>query len=148
MDLSRESQTPTNTSKVEESFNCSFLLSIRYYYFAFIISFLQLLHYLNFGKKNPCHCKSACSTRRKQGSTRGCPCRGDDRLCTEASLRLLLFFGGSRSDDRKCVCCSHCSQATKQAAMTRSLNRLRRFQKIPSARTFRQIEKMRFSKYV
>ena len=47
MDLSRESQTSTNTSEVEESFNRSFLLSIRY--FAFIISFLQLLHYLNLG---------------------------------------------------------------------------------------------------
>ena len=46
MDLSRESQTSTNTSEVEESFNCLFLLSIRHYYFAFIISFLQLLHYL------------------------------------------------------------------------------------------------------
>ena len=40
-----------NTSEVEESFNCLFLLSIRYYYFAFIISFLQLLHYLNLGSK-------------------------------------------------------------------------------------------------
>ena len=35
MDLSRESQTSTNTSEVEESFHCLFLLSIRYYYFAF-----------------------------------------------------------------------------------------------------------------
>ena len=39
MDLSRESQTSTNTSDIEESFNRSFLLSIRY--FAFIISFLS-----------------------------------------------------------------------------------------------------------
>ena len=51
MDSSRESQTSTNTSEVEESFNCLFLLSIRYYYFAFIISFLQLLHYLNLETK-------------------------------------------------------------------------------------------------
>ena len=55
MELSRESQTATNTSEVEESVevrntcNRSFLLSIRY--FAFIISFLQVLHYLNSGTK-------------------------------------------------------------------------------------------------
>ena len=49
MDLSRESQTSTNTSEVEEPFNRSFLLSIRY--FVFRISFLQLLHYLNLGTK-------------------------------------------------------------------------------------------------
>ena len=53
MDLSRESQMSMNTSEVEESVevretcNRSFLLSIRY--FAFIISFLHLLHYLNLG---------------------------------------------------------------------------------------------------
>ena len=38
MDLSRESQTSTNASEVEESINCLFLFSIRHYYFAFIIS--------------------------------------------------------------------------------------------------------------
>ena len=47
MDLSRESLTSTNTSEVETSLNRSFLLSIIY--FAFIISFLQLLRYLNLG---------------------------------------------------------------------------------------------------
>ena len=41
MDLSRESQTSTNTSEVEESFNCLFLLSIRYYYFALIYNFIS-----------------------------------------------------------------------------------------------------------
>ena len=55
MELSKESQTSTNTSEVEESVevrktcNRSFLLSIRY--IAVIISFLQLLHYLNLGTK-------------------------------------------------------------------------------------------------
>ena len=56
MELSRESETSTNTSEVEESVevrntcNRLFLLSIRY--FAFIlVSFLQLLHYLNLGTK-------------------------------------------------------------------------------------------------
>ncbi|XP_074637757.1 uncharacterized protein LOC141896404 [Acropora palmata] len=35
-------------------------------------------------KSDPCHCKIACSIRGKQGSARGCPCRGEDRLCNEA----------------------------------------------------------------
>ena len=49
MDLSWESQTSMNASEIEESFNRSFLLSIRY--FAFKILFLILLHYLNLGAK-------------------------------------------------------------------------------------------------
>ena len=77
----------TNTSEVEESFNRSFLLSIRC--FAFIISFLQFLHYLNLGTK-PMSLQQHLLDPWKQGSTRGCPCRGDNRLCTEACLRLKL----------------------------------------------------------
>ena len=54
MELSRESETSTNTSEVEESVearntcNRSFLLQSD---ILIIISFLQLLHYLNLGTK-------------------------------------------------------------------------------------------------
>lgn len=58
MDLSREGETcvRSETSEVEESAE----------------------------EPDPCNCKSACSTQRKEGSTRGCPCRGANRVCTDA----------------------------------------------------------------
>ena len=80
MELSKESQTSTNTSEVKESVevrntcNRSFLLSIRYIAVSYnFVSTTSLLSKF----RNQTHV-TACSTRKKQGSTRGCPCRGDN----------------------------------------------------------------------
>ena len=121
MDLSRESQTSTNTSEVEESFNCSFLLSIRYY-FAFIISFLQVRNYLNFRNQTHVIAKA---------------------LARPAEIKVLLevVLVEEITDNRHCTEACLRPTAPNQAAMTQSSNRLRRF---PPHEPFARLRKCDF----
>ena len=117
MDLSRESQTSTNTSEVEETFNRSFLLSIRY--FSFRISSLQLLHYVNF--YNQTHVIARALVRLVEN---------------KVLLEIVLV-----EEIIDCVSKLVFVRAPNQAAMTRSSNRLRRF---PPHEPFARLRKCDF----